>query len=125
MDNILDKKTMLLVVDDNELNRRISSIYLKSYDITEAINGIEAIEILKVKKVDIILMDINMPIMDGIETAKIIINEMKLKTPIIITSAGYTAKQIELIHNLGIADHLKLPLNLYELKRVLNKYIKL
>lgn len=67
----------VLVVDDNRVNRKVARIFLQSYglEIDEAASGPEAIEAVKGKRYDMILMDHMMPGMDGIEAVKHIRNE--------------------------------------------------
>jgi len=62
----------VLVCDDEFMNRKIASKILKKegFEVLEAVNGQEALEVLKTKKIDLILMDLMMPIMDGYEATK-------------------------------------------------------
>lgn len=61
-------KKVLLIADDVEMNRKVIQKFLKSeYDILEAENGIEVLNILNKQKVDVLILDIIMPIMDGLE----------------------------------------------------------
>ncbi|MFA5480236.1 MAG: response regulator, partial [Candidatus Muiribacteriota bacterium] len=73
----LDRKN-ILIVDDNKENRFLMKILLKKHGavIDEAVNGKEAIDKILAKQYDVILMDIQMPIMDGYE-ATIKIREME------------------------------------------------
>jgi CheY-like chemotaxis protein len=68
----------ILVVDDIYTNRFLLSelIRLSGYEPVEAENGEEAIEILKNQEIDIVFMDIEMPVMNGVETAQYIRREM-------------------------------------------------
>jgi CheY-like chemotaxis protein len=79
----------ILVVEDNVLNQRIVSLILNKMGAvcTTAANGAEAIEKITAADYDIVLMDLNMPIMDGYETANHMRNKMGLKTPIIALTA--------------------------------------
>lgn len=71
------KKKVLLIADDEEMNRRIISRFLKNdFEILEAENGKEALDILHSKKVDALLLDIIMPKMDGLE----VLGSMKADT---------------------------------------------
>ncbi len=64
----------ILVVDDVSINRTLLKLMLKRYglDVQEASNGEAALKILETWKADLILMDLSMPVMDGIETVKVI-----------------------------------------------------
>jgi CheY-like chemotaxis protein len=75
----------ILVVEDNELNQRITNfILLKQHAcIKNATNGKQAIEMLRQGDFDIVLMDLQMPEMDGIATTRYIRQELKKDVPII------------------------------------------
>ena len=75
----------VLIVDDNAENIRLAAGSLKSLDISIlfATNGFRAIEIIEEQDIDLILMDINMPKMDGFETVK----KMNTNIPIIFLTA--------------------------------------
>jgi CheY-like chemotaxis protein len=84
----------ILIVEDNPINRLVAKSSLRKYQckITECENGLEAVDFLKNNNcdIDIILMDIQMPIMDGFEASKNIRNELKLSIPIV----GLTANSL-------------------------------
>ncbi len=103
--------TKILLVEDNELNRMVAQNSLQYYNclVTEAENGLEAIKALKKEDFDIILMDIQMPELDGIETTTIIRNELKLKTPIIALTANAFKSEIEKCYAAGINDYVTKP----------------
>ena len=67
----------VLIVDDQALNRILLSQMLKDegYQVSMAFNGQEAIKVLEHEPIDIVLLDVIMPVMDGFETAKIIKNK--------------------------------------------------
>ena len=89
MDNISGVK--ILVVEDNILNQRIVKIILQKLgaEITAASNGEEAIDLLNkdTDRFDIILMDLNMPVLGGYETAMYIRTKLKSNIPIIALTA--------------------------------------
>lgn len=91
MDNESIKKAHVLVVDDNKINLKITERMLSKHNMTSdfAINGIEAVDLAKANDYDIILMDINMPEMDGIEASKIIRTFNKTVPIIALTALDY------------------------------------
>lgn len=101
----------ILVVEDNKMNQMVlqNSLQYFNCSVTEAENGIEALELLKHQTFDIILMDIQMPEMDGIEATKIIRNEFKLQTPIIALTANAFKSEIENCKNAGMNDYVTKP----------------
>jgi len=101
----------ILLVEDNVLNRMVAQNSLAYYNctVTEAENGLIAIAILKKQKFDIILMDIQMPEMDGIEATKIIRNELQIDTPIIALTASAFKTEIEKCKDAGMDDYIAKP----------------
>jgi CheY-like chemotaxis protein len=65
------RKLNILLVEDDELSKRVTTFYLKRYghEVDNAVNGLEAISSFKLSKYDLILMDIQMPVMDGLQAA--------------------------------------------------------
>lgn len=117
----------ILLVEDNEINQIVASQYLKNMDlnVTIANNGKEAVEIIKQKEFDIILMDLQMPIMDGIEATKEI---KKLKDrnniPIVAMTAAAMSKDKENSFEAGMVAHISKPIDIDILKSILLKYIQ-
>lgn len=101
----------ILLVEDNKMNRMVlqNSMQYFNCKVTEAENGIEALELLKRNTYDIILMDIQMPEMDGIEATKIIRNEFKLNTPIIALTANAFKTEIDNCKKAGMDDYVTKP----------------
>lgn len=90
----INSNLKFLVVEDNKINQIVTKkiIDQKKYTSLIVSSGFEAIEILKTEKFDIILMDINMPELNGFETTSLIRN-MKISVPIIALTA-YNKKQV-------------------------------
>src|SRR5665647_2202813 len=91
----MGERLKILLVEDNLLNQRIVTFSLKKYnhEVTIANDGVEAIERFNEQKFDVILMDIMMPIMDGLEaTVKIreieSLDKIEKRTPIIALTAN-------------------------------------
>jgi PAS domain S-box-containing protein len=117
------KGKRILLVEDNEVNRLVASFSLKrlEVEIVEAENGEQAVEILKKQKFDLVLMDIQMPIMDGMKATQIIRNEMNLHTPIIALSANAFKSEIDACKSIGMNDYITKP---YVEKEFVKKVIK-
>jgi CheY-like chemotaxis protein len=79
-----------LVAEDNKLNQKIANFILLKQNATVSIanNGQEAIDMLKEKPFDVILMDLHMPVLDGLEAVKFIREELKSNIPIIAFTAS-------------------------------------
>lgn len=118
----------ILVVDDEIEIRKAINIYLSNegYEVFEAKDGIEALEVLKEEEISLILMDIMMPRLNGIE-AIIKIRQDK-KIPIIIISAKTENFDVVLGLNVGADDYILKPFNFTELiarvKANLRRYVK-
>ena len=80
----------ILVVDDNNMNRLVAKTILNNYGatITEAANGKEAIDILQQNNTDLVLMDIQMPVMGGMEATRIIRRNISKLLPVIALTAN-------------------------------------
>lgn len=116
--------TRVLVVDDNQMNQVLMQHILKQWNLEFTIvsNGLEVLNVLKVKNFDLILMDIQMPIMDGYTTTKTIRDELKSDIPIIAMTAHALEGEREKCIQMGMNDYLVKPINETELKRIIEKY---
>lgn len=102
----------ILLVEDNEFNREVACNTLNYYHckITEAVDGAKAIELLKNGNTfDIILMDLQMPIMDGFEATNIIRTELKINIPIIALTANAFKSELEQCLKIGMNDYVTKP----------------
>lgn len=113
----------VLLVEDNVMNRFIASKSLSHFGCTtdEAENGLVALERLKEREYDLILMDIQMPKLDGVETTKIIRNDLKLDLPIIAVTANAFKKDIDLYLSIGMNDYVTKP---FEEKELFDTIVK-
>lgn len=121
------KGNHILLVEDNDMNRNIIHLLLEITEIkiTDAYDGKMAIELYKKNpnKYQLILMDIQMPIMDGYEATKII-RENNPDIPIIAISANAMKEDIEKTKLIGMNKHLSKPIDVKELYQTLLKYLK-
>ena len=120
------KGVSILLVEDNEMNRfiAIQSLKISGCKITEAVNGKDAIKKLKENFFDIILMDIQMPQMNGVEATQFIRKELNIQTPIIALTANAFKNDIDLYLSIGMTDYLIKPYKEEDLYRVVDKYVK-
>ena len=118
-------KKRILVVDDDGMNLSRTKIILgKDYDVLLASSGMECLAVLKTEKVDMVLLDIDMPEMNGIETFEHIKNRQEEITVIFLTASGYENDVLSAI-NLGAVNYLKKPFFPQELlKRVAKEFTK-
>ncbi|MFA5585630.1 MAG: response regulator [Saccharofermentanales bacterium] len=114
----------ILIVDDLQVNRFILK-QLIEYDINiiESDNGKNAIDVVKNNNVDLIFMDINMPIMDGVESSKYIRNN--INSNININIVAVTAYSLYDISDSSVFDDiLNKPINKNILNDLIKKYLK-
>jgi CheY-like chemotaxis protein len=126
LDTSILKGKKVLITDDYEINRLLASTILTNYNVIteEAKNGIEAIEKIEKEKFDLVLMDVQMPEMDGLEATHYIRSKISKTLPIIALTAyalkGDDAKFMEA----GMDDYLSKPFEENQLVEVLIKWIK-
>ncbi len=118
----------VLLVEDNDINRLYALNILKKWDCTvdQAENGYTALEKLKAHEYDIILMDVQMPIMDGYEATKSIRKTFpvsKREIPIIALTANAIKGDNEKCIELGMNDYLPKPFQPEDLYKVLTKFV--
>jgi len=110
---IHNKSISVLVVEDIPLNQLLMKTLLDDFgfdrDIAE--NGQIAVDKLKDKSYDIILMDLQMPVMNGFEATGYIRNTMKLSTPIIALTADVTTVDLEKCKYVGMNDYIAKPVD--------------
>lgn len=109
-------KFSILIAEDNDSNYKLFASILKGeYQLIHAWNGQEAVEIFKKYNPQIILMDINMPVMDGYEATKEI-RKYSAKVPIIaITAFAYASDEQKVIES-GFDGYMPKPINARQLK---------
>ena len=113
----MQQQKRILVVDDDEMNLTRTRIILKkNYDVLLASSGMEALHILKTRKIDLVLLDIEMPKMNGFVTFQRM-KEFVDEIPVIfLTASGLEGDVVSAI-KLGAANYLKKPFQHQELLR--------
>lgn len=114
-----------LIVDDNSLNVKLLSVFLKKLNVegAVAVNGQEAVNMAKADQYDICFMDIQMPVMGGVEATKIIREEISKDLPIIAITA-VSEFTLEKSLEAGMNDYISKPVDLAVLKNIILKYCK-
>jgi len=116
----------LLLVEDNEINQQVARELLEQAGISVAIanNGKESVDALKNEGFDGVLMDLQMPVMGGIEATQEIRKDEKFRDlPIIAMTANAMAGDREKCIEAGMNDHVAKPIDIKELFEVLDKWI--
>jgi PAS domain S-box-containing protein len=115
----------ILVTDDNEMNRLVASTILNNYgvEIEEASNGKIAIQKIQAQQFDIVLMDVQMPEMDGMEATRYIRNNISKDLPIVALTAFAVKGDSEKFINSGMNDYLSKPFDEAQLLSVLIKLL--
>lgn len=128
INNLSDEKVSfcgkVLIAEDNQVNQLLIKEYLQQYNIGAEIveNGKEALDRINNTVYDLIFMDINMPVMSGVE-AVVSIKEKKISTPIIALTANAMAGDKEKFLNYGFDDYLSKPIVPKQLEEILQRYL--
>jgi len=115
----------LLVAEDNIINQKIAVATLSrmGYKPNVVNNGLEAVEAVRIKKYDIILMDMMMPEMNGIEASYKIIEEHGQNSPVIIAmTAAALAEDKQRCFNSGMKDYISKPFVIEDLQELIEKW---
>jgi CheY-like chemotaxis protein len=124
MFNLSDKS--ILVADDSSIMRMFLVVNLKrllTVNITEAVNGRDALTKLENGKFDLVLTDMNMPELDGAELVRQVRTNLKSDMPIVIITTKGEKKDRELGMSLGASGYLTKPVNPAELIKTVLKYL--
>jgi PAS domain S-box-containing protein len=118
------KGLRVLCVEDQKINQKVISLMLTyaHCNVSIASNGKEAIERLEKEEFDIILLDMVMPVMDGIETLRIINLKSKPHPPIIALSANVLDEDKDRYYSAGVQDFISKPINAEELYSKIDKW---
>jgi CheY-like chemotaxis protein len=115
----------ILVIDDQKLVLIPLAHKLEEmgYEVRKTTNGIEGIELFETIKPNLVIVDINMPTISGLEIVKYIRNSKKPKTPIIILSGSTDDEVLSSSFELGVNDYIRKPLSLNEIGLRIKKII--
>jgi len=113
----------ILVVDDHPVNRRVIRLFLEPFecDLVEVEDGQQALEALDREAVDIVLMDVNMPVMDGLEATRRLRMDARFQSlPIVALTADVMSAQVRTCLDAGCDAHVAKPIDLRNLLSVMD-----
>lgn len=114
----------VIICDDSKLGRRSVNRCLPdgfASDVHMAANGLEAMEILRNNQIDVLFLDLTMPVMDGIEVLENILKE-KIATSVIVISGDVQPMMQQKVLELGALEFIKKPLQQSQLVQTLKKF---
>ncbi|MFC2068978.1 response regulator [Chloroflexota bacterium] len=117
----------ILVIDDDLKSRKLVTdlLNISGYTIIEATDGKQGVDLAKAERPDLIITDIQMPIMDGIEATKLIKADIYTRNIPIICVSSYAMKgDSERALEVGCDTYITKPLDIHELMSVVKKYLQ-
>jgi len=114
----------VLVAEDNAINREVIGQLLRhaGIDVIPAVDGVEALRLLDRQLPDLVIMDVQMPGVDGLSATRILRNK-GFQLPIVALSAGVSSTEREACESAGMNDFLAKPINLGDLAAVLTRWL--
>ncbi len=122
---IFSSKTRVLAAEDNRMNQLLLTYIFNQWKITPTIagNGLQALELIEANSYDLILMDIQMPAMDGYTAVKHLRKTMRVNTPVIAMTAHAMPGEKEKCIAAGMDDYLPKPIIEDELVSLMTKHL--
>jgi len=117
----------ILVVDDNRINRLklIRALKTQDYDVLEAPGGKEALDILSAEPIDLVLLDLLMPDVDGFQVLeKMQIDQQTRDIPVVMVTAVDEAEDLKKCMEIGAVDYITKPFDLEVLKERVEGYLE-
>jgi CheY-like chemotaxis protein/HPt (histidine-containing phosphotransfer) domain-containing protein len=120
------KHKKILIVEDNEMNRLLVTTILEQYNaiLYEAGNGREAVDALRRNTYDLVLMDMQMPVMSGLEATRIIRREISTTIPIIALTANAIKGESDKCIEAGMNGYLSKPFSEEALLQVMTEWLR-
>lgn len=122
-----ENKPLVLIADDEEDIKIILKMYLENegFEVATAYDGLDAMNRIKERRPDVILMDIMMPVLDGIEVTKRLKAADETKDiPIVILTAAAQSSMAEKAINVGAADYIAKPFEPDNVRDVIHKILE-
>ncbi len=116
----------ILIVDDEPTNVKLLHVVLQKngYTTLEATDGKQGVEMVRSQKPDVIIMDKNMPVMDGIEATQILKKDESTKhIPIIFVTSSAMKGDREEILQTGCDEYMSKPIDIYKVLEIVAQYV--
>lgn len=119
----ISQRYRVLVAEDNEDSRFLISLMLKSLgvDVDLVVNGQEAVERLRSQDFDLAMLDIQMPVMGGLEACEKLAG-LSRKPPLVAITANVMADQVDIYKRCGFTDVVGKPFTLQDLRQLLTRF---
>lgn len=111
-----------LIVDDSVINLKVAQKILEKFDVVveTVTNGEDCLKKIGSNKYDIIFMDIMMPVLDGVDTFKILKEKEGFAIPVVALTADTAPNAEEKYLNLGFHSYMEKPINIEKLQKILD-----
>lgn len=115
----------LLLVEDNPINQNVAKGILEQAGATVAVaeNGALAVELLRAERYDLVLMDVQMPVMDGFTATRLIREELHLQLPVIAMTAGVMESEREQCIAAGMDDFIAKPIDVEQMFATIQRHL--
>ena len=118
---------LVLLVEDNPINQRVAQLYLDraGCEVVSCSNGQEALAALEARRFDLVLMDVQMPVMDGLEATRLIRERegINQRVPIVALTASGMKEQVEECRASGMDEVMAKPIDRERLTTILDRYV--
>jgi len=116
----------ILVVDDQPFNQKLVGAFLKNHGLVPQVvsNGIEALSALRQRVPDLVLMDVQMPLLDGYQTTRHLRQTLGLQVPVIAMTANAMASEREACLQAGMNDYLSKPFSKAQLETMIRQWVR-
>jgi CheY-like chemotaxis protein len=121
-----EKKPLILLADDEDDIKVVVRMFLEAngYEVLTAYDGLDAVEKIKESKPDLVLMDIMMPVLDGIEVTRQVKSQKETKhIPIVMLTAAAQSGLVERAIQAGAADYIAKPFEPERVQEVIEKLL--
>ena len=117
---------VILIVEDEPRNLKLVGdlLQVSGYETIEATNGKQGVELARTGKPDLILMDVQMPVMDGLEATRILKADATTRNiPVLALTASAMKEEKEKIFQAGCDEYITKPFDIKELLKEVSKYL--